>query len=130
VSIAANVITVNFNVPVAPLQFDTDRVLAKANYGFEYFDSTNSASIISVAIGSNGTSVIITLNNTPTGLNKKIAYAYTGTLFSGGGRYKTGAPRGNLRDSDTTPALYTTGLPSNFGTELYNWCVHFIKDIP
>ena len=133
VSIAANVITINFNVPVAPLQFDTVKVMNKANYGFEYYDATNSATISNVAIGSNGTSVIITLSSTPTGANKKIAYAYssnTSTYGStAGGRYNPQSPKGNLRDSDTTPALYTTNLPTNFGTELNNWCVHFIKDI-
>ena len=131
VSITANVITVNFNVPVAPLQFDTVKVMSTAKYGFEYYDATNSATITNVAIGSNGTSVIVTLSNTPTGSNKKIAYAYSSSLPGGlgGGRNVTGSPKGNLRDSDTTPALYTTGLPTNFGTELNNWCVHFIKDL-
>jgi len=128
VSIAANVITVNFNVPVAPLQFDTTKVMSAANYGFEYFDSTNSASITNVALGSDLTSVVITLNTVPTGSNKKIAYAYSSDRL--GGRYVVGSPKGNLRDSDTTPALYTTNLPANYGTELNNWCVHFIKDIP
>ena len=132
ISISANVITVNFNVPVAPLQFDTIKVMSTSNYGFEYFDSTNSATISSVALGSNGTSILITLSNIPTGSNKKIAYAYTNTILPnniGGGRYLVGSAKGNLRDSDTTPALYTNSLPNNMGTELNNWCVTFIKDI-
>jgi uncharacterized protein (TIGR02145 family) len=132
VSISSNVITVNFNVPVAPLQFDTIKVMSTANYGFEYFDATNSATITNVALASNGTSVLITLSNTPTGANKKIAYAYsTNTVCGnfGGGRYLAGSAKGNLRDSDITPALYTDNLPTNFGTQLNNWCVHFIKDI-
>lgn len=128
VSISSNVITVNFHVPVEPLQFDTVKVMSTANYGFEYYDSTNSATITNVALGTNGTSVIITLSNTPTGANKKIAYAYSSSNDVGG-RYDPASPKGNLRDSDTTPALYTTGLPTNFGTELNNWCVHFIKDL-
>ncbi len=128
VSISANVITVNFYVPVAPLQIDSVKVMRTANYGFEYYDASNSATITNVAIGSNGTSVIITLSNTPTGANKKIAYAYSSSNDVGG-RFDAASPKGNLRDSDTTPALYTTGLPTNFGTELNNWCVHFIKDI-
>lgn len=128
VSISANVITVNFNVPVAPLQFDTVKVMSTANYGFEYFDDTSSATISNVALGSDGVSVVITLSNIPTGANKKIAYAYSSS-GDVGGRYDIASPKGNLRDSDTTPALYTTGLPTNFGTELNNWCVHFIKDL-
>ena len=36
---------------------------------------------------------------------------------------------GNLRDSYTTPVPVTTNLPLNYGTELNNWCVHFIKDL-
>jgi hypothetical protein len=128
VSIAANVITVNFHVPVAPLQFDSTKVKFKNNWGFEYFDATNSASISSVTLGSNGTSVLITLSNVPTGANKKIAYAYTNSASqSVGGRFVAGSAKGNLRDSDTTQAFY---LPdTNYGAELNNWCVHFIKDI-
>ncbi len=136
VSISSNVITVNFNVPVAPLQFDTIKVMSTANYGFEYFDATNSATITNVALASNGTSILITLSNTPTGANKKIAYAYTNSApipapayGVAGGRYNVYSAKGNLRDSDITPALYTDNLPTNFGTQLNNWCVHFIKDI-
>ncbi len=124
---SANIIYADFHVPVAPLQFDTTKVLAKTNYGFEYSDSTSSASISSVELV-DGDTVKITLNTTPTGSNQRLRYAYTGSSNTPG-RTSSTAPRGNLRDSDTTSALYTSDAPSGMGTELNNWAMTFDEAI-
>ena len=124
-----NIISVNFHVPVPPLQFDTTLVDAMTNYGFEYSDDSNSATITDVAIADSDT-VTITLSTVPTGTNQKISYAYTGTPGANPGARVSGAPKGNLRDSDTTPALYTSNIPANtIGTALYNWGVTFQEPV-
>ncbi len=132
IRMSGNIIIARFNVPVPPLVFDTSIVLAKTNYGFVYSDSTSSASITNEA----GMSIIapdtvrITLSGTPTGASPKLRYAYTSTLGSGAGRSVAGAPRGNLRDSDTTEALYQDSLvPVSMGNYLYNWSVVFDEAI-
>lgn len=128
-SLSGNVITVNFHVPAPPLQWNSNTVLQQINYGFEYFDDSQSAEIQSVALGANGTSVLITLSNVPTGANKKIAYAYTGIPGQGAGPEKVYSTKGNLCDSDTTPMLFPGNYPAAYGTTLKNWCVTFIKNV-
>jgi hypothetical protein len=129
-TISGKVITINFHVPVAPLQFNTSIVPDRINYGFDYFDDTNSAAIESVALGANGTSVLITLTNLPTGTNKKIGYAYTGyspSVYSGiTNPYAIG---GNLCDSDASPMLFPGNYPAVYGTTLRNWCVSSIINV-
>lgn len=121
---SGNTIEAKFHVPVAPLVFDTNAVVSKTNYGFEYYDATSSASISSVAI-IGGDIVRITLNQTPTGSSQLLRYAYTGVNGNKGSRTNL-APSGNLRDSDTTPALYVdANIPSWAGTTLPNWSVTF-----
>ncbi|MFA6424438.1 MAG: fibronectin type III domain-containing protein, partial [Candidatus Magasanikbacteria bacterium] len=117
---STNVIYAQFNVPVSPIVFDTTIVSARSNYGFEYSDSTNSASISSVEI-LNSDTVKVTLSATPTGTSQQLRYAYTGVAGSNPGPQNAGSAAGNLRDSDTTTALS--------GNVLYNWSVHFAKDI-
>jgi hypothetical protein len=128
-SISGNIITVNFHVPSPPLQINTTTLLEQFHYGFEYFDDTQSADIQSVALGANGTSVIITLTNAPTGTNKKVAYAYTGIPGQGAGPEKVFSTKGNLCDSDSTPMLFPGNYPTAYGTTLKNWCVTFIKNV-
>jgi hypothetical protein len=116
----ANVITVTFSVPVPPLSLDTAAVSNPGNNGFEYTDDSGSPpSITNVQVTGN-TTVQITLSATPTGTNKRVRYAFTGIPGAYGG--PTTGPRGNLRDSDATPSAYGNG-------PLYNWCVHFDKDV-
>lgn len=115
-----NAITVSFQVPQGPLVFDTDRVLPKTNYGFEFYDDSSSADISSVEILNDDTIRII-LDSVPTGDNQRLRYAYTGTSGARPGADSAGSARGNLRDSDLTSSLY--------GNELFNWAVHFSKDI-
>lgn len=124
VSMTGNVITATFHVPVPPLAFDTTAVLAQANYGFEYADSSNSASITNVAITGPDT-VQVTLSNVPTGSNPRLRYAYTGTPWSNVGSHIAGTPRGNLRDSDTTEATVDAAVPAYMGGYLRNWSLTF-----
>lgn len=124
-----NIITVNFHVPVPPLQWDTVGVLARENYGFEFLENPQTATITNVALGSNGTSVIITLSNTPTGDSKQLAYAARG-VYGAIGRMNANAPGGNLTDSDTTPAFHQdSNVPANMGNVLKNWCVTFMTPV-
>lgn len=115
-----NVITVRFNVPVTPLAWDTTNVLSKTNYGFEFYDDSGATPAISSVALQGQDAVRITLASTPTGATQKIRYAYSGTV-SQPGADQSGAPRGNLRDSDTTQG--------SANTNLYNWAVHFDKDV-
>ncbi len=124
ITLTGNTVSAEFYVPVPPLAFDTMNVMLKENYGFEYFDESNSANITDVQITSPNT-VTITLSNTPTGDNPRLRYAYTGIPGSWTGRYITGSARGNLRDSDVTTALH----PSNLGIYLYNWSLTFDESI-
>lgn len=105
------VITVLFHVPVLPLVFDSVLSALCSNEGFSYHDSTSSATISSVAIS--GSTVVITLSNTPTGTGKTLKYARTEVTIGG---FAGGA--GSLRDSD---ASYS----SAYGYDLCNFCVAF-----
>ncbi|MBP9715189.1 MAG: fibronectin type III domain-containing protein [Candidatus Pacebacteria bacterium] len=113
---SGNIIDVNFHVPAGVLAFDTTLVSARTNKGFEYYDSTSSATISSVAILDDDT-VRITLSGTPTGANQRVRYAYTGVPGTDTGAQNAGSAAGNLRDTDPYTSLY--------GNTLYNWAVHF-----
>lgn len=115
-----NIIYANFHVPSGSLTFDTTLVSARTNYGFEYYDSTASATISSVEIVDSDT-VKVTLSGTPTGANQRLRYAYTGVPGTDTGAQNAGSAAGNLRDTDSYPSLY--------GNTLYNWAVHFDKEI-
>lgn len=124
-----NIITVNFHVPVAPLQFDTTAVMPVANYGFEYINAGSGITITNVALGANGTSVILTLSGTPS-TPGQVGYAYTGINTTATGRFIAGSTKGNLCDSDPTPALnQDSSTPVNMGTTLKNWCVQFVRNV-
>jgi len=113
------VITVKFDVPVAPLVLDPTLVANPGNFGFEYWDDSGSPPAITTVELGGLDQVRITLSATPTAANQRLRYAYTGVPGNPGG--PTTGPRGNLRDSDPTPSLY--------GKTLYNWCVHFDKPV-
>lgn len=117
---SGNIIYANFHVPAGSLTFDTTLVSARTNYGFEYYDSTSSATISSVEILDSDT-VKVTLSGTPTGANQRLRYAYTGVPGTNTGAQNAGSAAGNLRDSDPYPSLY--------GNTLYNWAVHFDEPI-
>ncbi|MES2623393.1 MAG: fibronectin type III domain-containing protein [Patescibacteria group bacterium] len=115
-----NVIYARMNVPVGSLVIDTTKVDVKVNFGFEYFDTTSSATISSVELL--GTDIVkVTLSGVPTGSNQRLRYAYTGTPGATPGAHISGSARGNIRDSDTAPSLY--------GNDLSNWLVSFDKAI-
>lgn len=135
--IGGNTIKIQFQVPKAPLILDTNNVLTKENYGFEYVDGENdnqkadqdnnknpSAKIQSVKVVND--SVEITLNKVPTGKNKKIQYGLKADYLpdnrsSGTGALARGSSGGNLRDSDENTSLY--------GNNLWNWAVHFEQNL-
>jgi len=113
-------VTLTMHVPAPPLVLDTTRATDPGNYGFEYTDDgPGTPTITSVALAGPD-SVAITLSAAPTAPNPRIRYAYTGVQGAAGG-LRTG-PRGNLRDSDSTP--------SRHGYELFDWCVHFDEPVP
>jgi hypothetical protein len=114
VTIAGSVITAKFYVPVPPLVLDTTRVTDPGNYGFEVADEAGNELAISKVELDGTDTVKVTLANAPAG-KTKLRYAFKGTPHSCPGRFV--GPRGNLRDSDTTP--------SQAGYELFNWGVHF-----
>ncbi|MCF7864885.1 MAG: fibronectin type III domain-containing protein [Candidatus Pacebacteria bacterium] len=123
-----NTIYAKFHVPAGPLVIDTTNVLAKSNYGFEYYDTASTTSISSVSL-INSDTVKIVLNGTPTGSDQRLRYAYTGVGAYGTapGAQSSGSARGNLRDSDPAVPLYAT-TTSN-ANNLYNWTVQFDKPI-
>lgn len=97
-TIDGTTITVQFDVPVTPLQFDTTTVAAQTNQGFTVVSDSGAETISGVALGVDGTSVEITLSGTP-GANPKVRYGFASQY-------------GNLCDSETDDSLA-------------NWCVHF-----
>ena len=117
---SSNIIYAKFHVPAGKLAFDTTTVSQRQNYGFEYSDSTSSASISSVDILGDDF-VKITLSNVPTGYSQKLRYAFTGVAGSDPGAQQSGSAAGNLRDTDPTVALS--------GNPLYDWTVSFEKSI-
>ncbi len=123
-----NVITVRFNVPTGPLAFDTTLVDSATNNGFEYFDNSASATISGTAIMADGLGVTITLNQTPAGTGQRLRYAYTAATPGNTGAHVSGSHRGNLRDSDSTSAYYTSGVGA-LGTVLYNWALDFDEPV-
>ena len=70
-------VTVDFVVPSPPICIDTEAVLAQKNHGFEFTDSTRSATISRVEI-LDADSIQITLSSAPTGDNPTLHYARTG----------------------------------------------------
>jgi len=118
--ISGNIIYVDFHVPEGELVFDTTLVSERNNKGFEYYDSTSSATISNVEILDEDT-VKITLSGIPTGNNQRVRYAYTGVPGTQPGAQNSDSAGGNLRDTDTATSLY--------GNTLYNWAVHFDEPI-
>jgi hypothetical protein len=111
---AGNVIAAKYFVPVPPLVIDTQLVLDPGHYGFEVVDQAGAPiPITSVALAGPDT-VTITLASAPSG-SARLRYAYTTVPQTCPGTQQ--GPRGNLRDSDTTPSQY--------GYSLFNWGVHF-----
>jgi hypothetical protein len=102
-SYSGGVVTVQFDVPVEPLQWDTTTVASQTDYGFTVESDSGAETITSVDLGGDGTSVEITLSGTP-GANLRARYGFD-TQY------------GNLRDSETRTSVYD-------GETLANWLVH------
>ena len=117
---SGNEIYADFHVPAGQLALDTTRVSPRTNYGFEYYDSTASATISSVEVVDADT-VKVTLSGVPTGSDQRLRYAYTGVTGPNTGAQNNGSAAGNLRDPDP--------FPSQYGNTLYNWAVHFNEPI-
>jgi hypothetical protein len=118
VSRTGAVVTVEMHAPSPPLVLDTTLVSDPGNYGFEWKDDGPTPKIVKVDV-TPPTTVVVVLESVPTGANKRLRYAFTGTAGALGGP-QTG-PRGNLRDSDPTT--------SRHGYALYNWCIHFDEPV-
>lgn len=117
---AGNVVTVVFHVPSPPLALDTQAVTDPGSFGFEIADDGATPPTITTVTLVAPDTVRITLSAAPTGANRRLRYAFTGTAGAKGGA--TTGPRGNLRDSDPTV--------SRHGYPLYNWCIHFDEPLP
>jgi len=85
------------NCELGPLVIDTTVVSDPGNYGFEWYDSTSSATVSSVAIVAPN-KVRVTLSGTPTGASKALRYAFTASPARSAGAPVTGR-RGCIRDS-------------------------------
>lgn len=114
------VITVQYHVPVMPLQFDTVNVTdPNSHRGFSFYEEGASPAVVTNQVV-DGDKVVITLSKTPVGGNKRIRYAYDGTPGAAAG--PTTGPRGNLRDSDAT-------VSNSGGAPLVNWSVAFSEPV-
>ena len=110
---AGNIVTINYEVPVAPLQIDTVSISEVPGYGYRFFDSTGEIVINSVSIGANGTSVVLVLAAVPSGVNERVDYALTHQTNP---RTYAAIPRGNISDSSSRVSIH--------GRAMKNWAVH------
>lgn len=115
-----NTLYLDYHVPAGELVIDTSIVAEHEDYGFEYYDDTESIDIVDVEIIGD-TLVKITLSGTPTGTDKKIRYAYRGVQGTHTDPMNPDSVGGNLRDTDDAPSLH--------GNTLYNWAVQGEWDI-
>jgi hypothetical protein len=113
-------IRVVYKVPAPPLVLDTAAVTDPGHNGFEYTDDSGAPAKITAVTLDGPDAVLLTFDKAPTGPNKRVRYAYTGTTLAKGG--PTTGPRGNLRDSDATPSRTMHAL--------YNWAVHSETLVP
>lgn len=114
VTAAGNVLTVRFQVPKPPLVLDTTLVTDPGSFGFEVADGAGAALAITKVELAGPDAVTITLAGA-IATGARLRYAYTAQPQTCPG--PTTGPRGNLRDSDTSP--------SNGNYALYNWAVQF-----
>jgi hypothetical protein len=119
----ATTVDVAFAVPVAPLVIDTELVAKTGGYGFSFVNGSGKNVPISAVALSSASTVHIQLGGTLSGANNRLRYAYApaeGMTCSSSAVTCNGSqtgPRGNIRDSDSTPSLY--------GNALFNWAVQF-----
>lgn len=104
ITIAGRHIVAQFHVPTPPLVLDNTVHVPQANYGFGYTDDTSSAAIESVQVRPDGRSLLVTLDQEPTGTNPMLGYGTLGT-----------AQGGNLRDSDPSLSIADNAAIPNWG---------------
>lgn len=116
--IKKDTVIVEFNVPVPPLQLDTQMVSKANHFGFSVIDADNTDILTKVIVDKN--SVKLCCKRSPAGA--KIRYAINGLPNKTGRRQ---GARGNLRDSQGEKykaKILDTNYP------LHNWCYQF--DMP
>jgi hypothetical protein len=94
-------IDVKFAVPGNGLAFDADLVPPTPNQGFNFWDDTRSAHVVSVAIVGADT-VRLTLDQVPTGPNPRVQYALGNDAVVDG--FASG--HGNLYSGDAASSVY------------------------
>ncbi|WP_154124165.1 hypothetical protein [Grimontia hollisae] len=114
-----NRIMVEFHVPEPPLVLDTNTVVNPGNFGFRVRQNGQDVAIKSVSLVNANTVCIHCEEAVLDGAEVSYAWYANGRVNGGP---ETG-PRGNLRDSDNTPACYGEQFP------LHNWCVRFKQTI-
>ncbi|MBS7536728.1 hypothetical protein KHC28_24040 [Ancylobacter sonchi] len=117
-------ITVEIDVPVAPMAFDTTLVPERDVKGFVVQDSAGTYTISSATIADDGSAtgigkVVLTLASAPTGAGLAVRYAWSG---HSGGRTAATVPRGNVRDSAPEVSSYD-GSPSP------NWLIPAVINV-
>jgi len=117
--ITGNILEVKFHTPVKPLVFDTDRVAAASNMGFDLFESDGVTPIVitDVSISQPDTVKFVTEDPVPAGAVLRYAYENGDGACS---RF-TGS-RGNLRDSQGD---YIRFDEDGMNLPMHNWCIVF-----
>jgi hypothetical protein len=118
------VIKLDLNVPVPPLQFDTDRLTSISDQGFMVADDDGLLVITGINIV-DGVGVELLINR-DLGLNPRLSYAEN---FTESGSAHTGnQPRGLLHDSAGYTEKYIE--PSlGLTIPMHNWCITFNEAI-
>ncbi len=112
-SVVKDDIYLEFNVPVAPLVFDTIQVVNPGNYGFVVKNSMGKNMKLKVVEITGSDTVHIKCANSPSG--GQVSYAINGLLKKAG---RTSGPRGCLRDSQGSTIIFD---PGGTNYPLNNW---------
>ncbi len=110
---------IHFNIPYAPLTFDTINVRKMGNYGFNVINQKGKDILTNVSIAGND----ILLHCTESPQKCKVRYAVNGEPMKSGPQH---GPRGNLRDSQGDK--YQVKILDR-AYPLYNWCYQFDIEI-
>jgi hypothetical protein len=125
-------IDITFALPGGPLKLDRDIVPDTMNEGFVYSDSTDSASIRSVAVVSDDI-VRIQLDRVPSGDNKVIRYALD-NFGSPAHPFQTTVnyvgPRGTLYSQDSAKSVYARLKYPNVPEYARHYSVQFQMNVP
>lgn len=118
ITLSGKTAIIKFNVPCAPLRFDTDIVNAADNFGFSLSDSSGNAKEL-VSVSLLGVDCVKLVSNVTIQSTDIVSYGYN---YSNGSSYAPDAiARGNLCDSQK--------ILSKTGRTLSNFCVCFKKPV-